>query len=153
MHRDIKPANIILDDEGWAIVTDFGIAKVAHSAGLTMTGATIGTPSYMSPEQCAGGDISGQSDQYSLGVVAYEMLTGTLLFSSTESVVQIIWAHFNQVPEEIDVSADGWKSSNPSIIRVTDDGLVAGLRTGSAKVAVQAAGRRAVILIYVLSRG
>ena len=51
IHRDIKPANIMLDVDGWAMVTDFGIAKVADKEGLTMTGATVGTPSYMSPEQ------------------------------------------------------------------------------------------------------
>ncbi len=52
MHRDVKPANIMLDTDGWVVVTDFGIAKVSETQGLTMTGATIGTPSYMSPEQC-----------------------------------------------------------------------------------------------------
>ena len=51
IHRDIKPANIMIDADGWAVVTDFGIAKVSEPQGLTMTGATIGTPSYMSPEQ------------------------------------------------------------------------------------------------------
>ena len=71
IHRDIKPANIMLDVDGWAVVTDFGIAKVTQSQGLTMTGATIGTPTYMSPEQCAARDITGATDQYSLGIAAY----------------------------------------------------------------------------------
>jgi serine/threonine protein kinase len=65
VHRDIKPANIILDDDGWAIVTDFGIAKVAETQGLTQTGGTVGTPTYMSPEQCKGTEVTGASDQYS----------------------------------------------------------------------------------------
>src|SRR5712692_7491503 len=72
VHRDIKPANIMIDADGWSVVTDFGIAKVAESKGLTQTGATIGTPSYMSPEQCAAKtELTGASDQYSLGVVAH----------------------------------------------------------------------------------
>src|SRR5438105_4648583 len=71
VHRDAKPANVMLDDEGWAVVTDFGIAKVSEKKGLTLTGATVGTPAYMSPEQCTGSNVTGASDQYSLGIVAY----------------------------------------------------------------------------------
>ncbi|HEY9229453.1 MAG TPA: protein kinase, partial [Gemmatimonadaceae bacterium] len=82
VHRDIKPDNILLDaDSGRAMVTDFGIARAATDDGdaarLTATGAVIGTPAYMSPEQCAGDrTIDGRSDLYSLGAVAYQMLTG-----------------------------------------------------------------------------
>src|SRR5687767_116392 len=81
IHRDIKPDNIILaTGSGRAMVTDFGIARaVSESAGsrLTGTGVTIGTPAYMSPEQCSGErNVDGRSDLYSLGVVGYEMLAG-----------------------------------------------------------------------------
>ena len=76
VHRDIKPANIMIDEDGWAIVTDFGIAKVQEAQNLTATGTAIGTPHYMSPEQFHNKAISGASDQYSLGVLAYEMLAG-----------------------------------------------------------------------------
>ncbi|MEO7086679.1 MAG: protein kinase [Gemmatimonadaceae bacterium] len=82
VHRDIKPDNILLDsDSGRAMVTDFGIARATSDDGdgsrLTATGAAIGTPSYMSPEQCAGDrDLDGRSDLYSLGTVAYHMLAG-----------------------------------------------------------------------------
>jgi serine/threonine protein kinase len=101
IHRDIKPANIMLDVDGWAVVTDFGIAKVADKQGLTMTGATVGTPSYMSPEQCAATkELTQASDQYSLGVVAYEMLSGRLPFAQ-ESVMAIMYAHFNEPPPPI----------------------------------------------------
>jgi serine/threonine protein kinase/alpha-tubulin suppressor-like RCC1 family protein len=100
IHRDMKPANIMLDEDGWAVVTDFGIAKVADARGLTMTGVTIGTPSYMSPEQCGAKEITGASDQYSLGIVAYEMLTGRVPFDA-DSLMGIMWQHFNDPPPPV----------------------------------------------------
>src|SRR5574341_510049 len=81
VHRDMKPGNVMLDEDGWVVVTDFGIAKVAHAKALTQTGGMVGTPAYMSPEQCGGGEVAGASDQYSLGVVAYEMLAGRQPFT------------------------------------------------------------------------
>jgi len=101
IHRDIKPANIMIDDEGWAVVTDFGIAKVSESQGLTMTGMTVGTPTYMSPEQCMAQDVTGASDQYSLGVVAYEMITGRPPFAGA-SMMAIMYGHFNDPPPPIE---------------------------------------------------
>ena len=100
IHRDIKSANIMLDEEGWAVVTDFGIAKVEEAEGLTLTGVTVGTPAYMSPEQCATREVTGASDQYSLGVVAYEMLTGRLPFQSNSSM-SVMYAHFNERPKDL----------------------------------------------------
>jgi eukaryotic-like serine/threonine-protein kinase len=89
VHRDIKPANILIDVDGNAVVTDFGIAKVAKLPGHTHTGALVGTPAYMSPEQCSGGEVTGATDQYSLGAVAYEMITGRAPFTgSTLTVMQ-----------------------------------------------------------------
>jgi serine/threonine-protein kinase len=70
VHRDVKPANILIDQDGNAVVTDFGIAKAAERPVNTLTGALVGTPAYMSPEQCAGGEVSGLSEQYSLGAQA-----------------------------------------------------------------------------------
>ena len=100
IHRDVKPANIMIDEEGWTFVTDFGIAKAAENRGLTMTGIAVGTPSYMSPEQCAAKDITGKSDQYSLGVVAYEMLTGRQPFEG-DSAMAIMFAHFHEAPRPL----------------------------------------------------
>src|SRR5881397_4069134 len=100
IHRDVKSANIMLDEDGWAVVTDFGIAKVVQAEGLTMTGVTVGTPTYMSPEQCATREVTGASDQYSLGVVAYEMLAGRLPFHG-DSTMSVMYAHFNERPRPV----------------------------------------------------
>ncbi len=81
VHRDIKPANIMVHEDGTAKVTDFGVAKIV-SQQLTRAGTIMGTPSYMSPEQVQGTAVSGRSDQFSLGVIAYEILTGDKPFSA-----------------------------------------------------------------------
>ena len=99
VHRDIKPANILIDEDGSAVVTDFGIAKVAQLPSETHPGALVGTPAYMSPEQCSGAEVSGASDQYALGAVAYEMITGVSPF--TGSTLTVMQAHLEQPPQPI----------------------------------------------------
>lgn len=99
IHRDVKPGNILIDQDGNAVVTDFGIAKAAERPVNTLTGALVGTPAYMSPEQCAGGEVSGLSDQYSLGAVAYEMVTGEAPF--TGSTLTVMQAHVERAPRPI----------------------------------------------------
>jgi len=81
VHRDVKPANIMIHEDGAAKVTDFGVAKIM-SQQMTQAGAIMGTPSYMSPEQVQGTPITGRADQFSLGVIAYEVLTGEKPFSA-----------------------------------------------------------------------
>jgi serine/threonine protein kinase len=76
VHRDIKPANIMIAADGTTKITDFGIAKVTATDQFTMTGTIVGTPHYMSPEQVQGQAVDGRSDQFSLAVIAYEILTG-----------------------------------------------------------------------------
>jgi len=85
VHRDIKPDNIMFDEHGLAVVTDFGIAKAASGGKLTGTGMSIGTPHYMSPEQARAQPLDGRSDLYSLGVVAYQSLTGRVPFDGEDS--------------------------------------------------------------------
>jgi serine/threonine-protein kinase len=99
IHRDIKPANVLLDQEGNAILTDFGIAKVTTASHLTQTGSTMGTPAYMSPEQCRAAELTGASDQYSLGILAYEMLTGRPPFAG--SPFEVMQAHTAADPADI----------------------------------------------------
>jgi serine/threonine protein kinase len=100
IHRDIKPANIMIDEDGWAIVTDFGIAKVQEAQNLTATGTAIGTPHYMSPEQFHNKAVTGLSDQYSLGVVAYEMLAGKKPFDG-QTYAEVITQHLFEPPPDL----------------------------------------------------
>ena len=100
IHRDIKPANILISTDGHPILADFGIAKVADRPGLTLTGTTIGTPTYMSPEQCDAQPLTGASDQYSLGVTAFEMLTGRPPFDAP-SYVNIMLKHMSEAARPV----------------------------------------------------
>ena len=102
VHRDIKPANILLDANGNATVTDFGISLVTSRPARELLGSTAGTPHYMSPEQSLGEPVDGRSDVYALGVVLYEMLTGTRPFrgrNATELIAQHISAPIPKVSE------------------------------------------------------
>ena len=99
VHRDVKPANIMFDHDGRVMLTDFGISKALQAAsGFTGTGMIIGTPHYMAPEQAKGGTVDGRADQYSLGVVAYRMITGELPYTG-DSVHTILYKHiFEEAP-------------------------------------------------------
>jgi serine/threonine-protein kinase len=87
VHRDVKPGNLLVDPRGHVKVTDFGIARAADAASLTMTGHLVGTPHYLSPEQAEGERATPRSDVYALGVVLFECLTGTKPFESDSPVV------------------------------------------------------------------
>lgn len=96
VHRDLKPENIMLD-EGQIKVGDFGLAKSADSKKLTKTGTTLGTPSYMAPEQIQEGTIDPRTDQYALGVIVYELLSGNVPFDADDPI-KVIFKHLMEPP-------------------------------------------------------
>jgi len=104
IHRDIKPSNILINDDGQIKVTDFGIARI-ESAALTQYGLVVGTPFYMSPEQCMGEDTDARTDIYAAGVIAYELLTGRRPFpgkGSNASVMREVLDNTAVNPSEFD---------------------------------------------------
>jgi tetratricopeptide (TPR) repeat protein len=111
VHRDLKPANILLDTQGNAYISDFGVARSLASsglsqAGLTGMGAVVGTPDYLSPEQARGETVDGRSDLYALGLILYEMLTGKLPFSGG-TLAETMAQRMVRAPESIDVARPG----------------------------------------------
>ncbi|MFN7210643.1 MAG: serine/threonine-protein kinase, partial [Aggregatilineales bacterium] len=97
LHRDVKPANVLMGKNDEPILTDFGIAKLIDSTGLTASGAAVGTPAYMSPEAGRGDPVDERTDVYSLGVMLYEMLSGQLPFDA-DTPYAVILKHINEPP-------------------------------------------------------
>src|ERR1700737_2772547 len=102
VHRDVKPQNVLIDPEGSAKVTDFGIARTLEEEGLTADGRVLGTTDYVSPEQALGHPVTGQSDLYSLGIVLYEMLTGEVPFRG-ENQVAVAMKHVREALPDVQV--------------------------------------------------
>src|SRR5947208_4619040 len=100
VHRDVKPQNVLIDAEGSAKVTDFGIARSLDQEGLTADGRVLGTTDYVSPEQALGHKVTGQSDLYSLGIVLYEMLTGEVPFTG-ENQVAVAMKHVREALPDV----------------------------------------------------
>jgi serine/threonine-protein kinase len=123
VHRDVKPQNVLIDPEGSAKVTDFGIARTLDQDGLTADGRVLGTTDYVSPEQALGHDVNGQSDIYSLGVVLYEMLTGDVPFHG-ENQVSVAMKHVREDMPDLQARRPEASATLASVLdRMTDKDL------------------------------
>jgi serine/threonine protein kinase len=115
VHRDVKPQNVLIDGEGSAKVTDFGIARTLEEDGLTDDGRVLGTTDYVSPEQALGRPVTGQSDLYSLGIVLYEMLTGDVPFHG-ENQVAVAMQHVRAEIPDVQVARPEISAALASVV-------------------------------------
>jgi serine/threonine-protein kinase len=105
IHRDVKPGNILLDGEGKAFITDFGLMKDREASVLTRPGQALGSMDYMAPEQIRGEEVTAQSDVYALGCVMIECLTGQPPFADRQGM-RILWAHLQEDPPDPSAGRD-----------------------------------------------
>src|SRR6266446_3751066 len=120
IHRDLKPQNIMLDSGGRVYVMDFGIARSAYLPGMTQTGALIGTPEYMSPEQARGEKLTERSDLFSLGVIFYELLTGQSPYPA-DAPLGTLWKRLQEKPKPpVDVDSTIPKPLNDIVMKALE---------------------------------
>jgi serine/threonine protein kinase len=120
VHRDVKPTNVLFDEGDWVLLTDFGLAKmVAGEVQLTASGAAVGTPAYMSPEQGQGVEVDARTDIYSLGIILYEMATGDAPFKG-DTPVMVMLKHITEpLPPPRSLNPDLPEAVERVIVRAT----------------------------------
>src|SRR5277367_3201295 len=117
VHRDVKPANVLLDMDGTALITDFGLAKDSQGTALTRPGQALGSMDYMSPEQIRGEEVTAATDVYSLGCVMCECLSGAPPFADRQGM-RVLWAQLQDDPPDPTTGLDGVAPAlGPAILR------------------------------------
>jgi serine/threonine protein kinase len=144
VHRDVKPANILLDTEGRAYITDFGLAKDTQGSLLTLPGQALGSMDYMAPEQIRGEPVTAATDIYALGCVMYECMCGRPPFAEVQGM-RILWAHLQDPPPDP-------RSVRPDIPEEFSRTLLVALEKDSAK-RPQTAGEYARMLAAAAGNG
>jgi len=120
VHRDVKPANVLLDVDGIALITDFGLAKDNQATVLTRPGQALGSMDYMSPEQIRGEEVTAATDVYALGCVLCECLTGTPPFADRQGM-RVLWAQLQDEPPDPTTGLDGVAPAlGPAILRALE---------------------------------
>ncbi|MGE0823381.1 MAG: ankyrin repeat domain-containing protein [Candidatus Binatia bacterium] len=176
VHRDIKPANVFVEerqDDDWVKVGDFGIAKVLgeETSGLSHSGASPGTPRYMSPEQWMGKEVDARADLYALGVMLYEMLTGGPPFSPAEGALALMYQHLQDPPRPLPSSippgicrqvelllakAPADRPANPTVVRQALEQALLGGEDGQRTVVLplrQLANEQTVVINHRAGNG
>ncbi len=116
LHRDVKPANVLVDSQGRPLLADFGLARSSETvSGLTQTGTVLGTPLYMAPEQAQGVPLDARADQYALGVIAFEVLTGVVPFHA-ESPLAVLHQHVVEPPPPASTLVPGFPQTADAVL-------------------------------------
>jgi serine/threonine protein kinase len=142
VHRDVKPANVLLDTQGTALITDFGLAKDSQATALTRPGQALGSMDYMSPEQIRGEEVTAATDVYALGCVMYECLSGAPPFADRKGM-RVLWAQLQDEPQDPTAELAGVTPAfGPALLQALEKDIAKRPQSASeyARLLYQAAG-------------